>query len=139
MANINKFHNEAGAVFKDDSVTVNVQQNFGKQNESPSEVKKDKGCESTIRLADSFAKVDLQRVIIALIKLGAFETDKGTDVNQKEVFEAFSNMLGTDLSKYSRAFSDASYNKSEEDIFRKLENAFRAYEAQKAARKESLK
>ena len=25
MANINKFHNEAGAVFKDDSVTLNVQ------------------------------------------------------------------------------------------------------------------
>lgn len=139
MANINKFHNEAGALFKDESVTLNVQQNIGKQNESSIAVREDEICESGIRLAESFAKVDLQRVIIALIKLGAFQTDKGTDVKQKVVFEAFGKMLGTDLSKYSRAFSDASYNKSEEGIFMKLENAFRAYEAQKAAKKESLK
>lgn len=139
MANINKFHNEAGALFKDESVTLNVQQNIGKQNETPIVVREDEVCESKIRLAESFPKVDLQRVIIALIKLGAFETDKGTEVKQKAVFETFGKMLGTDLSKYSRAFSDASYNKSEEGIFRKLENAFRAYEAQKEAKKDSLK
>ena len=139
MANIVNFKNEAGAVYKDESVTFNVQQNYAKQNETSIAVKDEKPFVSGIRLAESFAKVDLQRVIIALIKLGAFKKENGTEVKQKEVFEAFGNLLGTDLSKYSRAFSDVSYNKSEEGIFVKLENAFRAYEAQKAARKESLK
>ena len=61
MANIiGVFKNEAGAVFKDESVTLNVQQNFGKQNESPVAERENIVCESGIRLAESFAKVDLQ-------------------------------------------------------------------------------
>ena len=67
MANINNFNNEAGAVFKDESVTLNVQQNFGnvaeKKTDAPSV---DTSKREALIKRGKISKIDLFRVAIAL-------------------------------------------------------------------------
>lgn len=128
MANINKFHNEAGAVFKDDSVTLNVQQNFGGSS-NPTEENVEIGTE--IKRAESFTRIDLIRVFLALHKAGAFESRSGGHVFQAAVFRALTSMLGEDFTNYSRDLYDASSTKNGDKIFDELKIFYQKYEADK--------
>ena len=85
------------------------------------------------------AKVDLFRVIMALYKLGAFESVDGKTLGPEKVFEAFGNMLGEDFSKYANNLSQGSENKGDVNIFARLSNAFDEYESEKEKRKASLR
>ena len=82
----------------------------------------------------SCAKVDLYRVILALYRLGFFESANGEDLDQETVFEAFGRMLGEDFSGYSNNLSRGS-DTPEVDIFRRLEEAFYEYEEGKLEKK----
>ena len=86
----------------------------------------------------SCAKVDLYRVILALYRLGFFESANGQDLDQETVFEAFGRMLGEDFSGYSNNLSRGS-DTPEVDIFRRLEAAFYEYEDEKLERKKMIK
>lgn len=92
-----------------------------------------------IRRTKKVAKVDLYRVIMALYKLGAFESVDGTQIGPEKVFEAFGNMLGDDFSRYANNLSQGSENKGDVNIFTRLSDAFDEYEAEKEKRKASLR
>ena len=128
MANIVNFKNEAGAVFKDESVTLNVQQNFGgSSNPTEENVKID----TEIKRAESFTRIDLIRVFLALHKAGAFESRSGGHVFQAAVFRALTSMLGEDFTNYSRDLYDASSTKNGDKIFDELKIFYQKYEADK--------
>jgi len=131
MANINKFHNEAGAVFKDDSVTLNVQQNFGKGTPVMDEAAKEdcSGTQVLIKRA-RISKIDLFRLAIALHEYGAFEAADGDDLPQYKVVDAFGRMLGEDFSDYTNNVAGATSTDNPE-IFEKLQKAFKRYEDRK--------
>lgn len=73
---------------------------------------------------DKISKVDLFRVIMALEKIGAFESPDGEPADVKEVFQAFGDMLDDDYSGYARDLNSGSNRKTEVTIFKKLEKAF---------------
>ena len=130
MANIiGVFKNEAGAVFKDESVTLNVQQNFGgRSNPVEENVEID---DTEVKRAESFTRIDLIRVFLALHKAGAFESRSGGHVSQAAVFRALTSMLGEDFTNYSRDLYDASSTKNGDKIFDELNIFYQKYEADK--------
>ena len=128
MANIVNFKNEAGAVFKDESVTLNVQQNFGGSS-NPTEENVE--IDTEIKRAESFTRIDLIRVFLALHKAGAFESRSGGHVFQAAVFRALTSMLGEDFTNYSRDLYDASSTKNGDKIFDELKIFYQKYEADK--------
>lgn len=69
MANINKFHNEAGAVFKDDSVTLNLQPVSNSVTPSEVDVQEDT-TPGLIAISDEGAQVDLLRIAVAAYRTG---------------------------------------------------------------------
>lgn len=77
-------------------------------------------------------------MILALYRLGFFESANGQDLDQETVFEAFGRMLGEDFSGYSNNLSRGS-DTPEVDIFRRLEAAFYEYEDEKLERKKMIK
>lgn len=128
MANIVNFKNEAGAVFKDESVTLNVQQNFGGSSNLTEE---NVEIDTEIKRAESFTRIDLIRVFLALHKAGAFESRSGGYVSQAAVFRAVTSMLGEDFTNYSRDLYDASSTKNGDKIFDELKIFYQNYEADK--------
>ena len=85
------------------------------------------------------SKINLYRVIISMHKLGFFVDKTGRQATQKEVFNAFGEMLGMDFSKYSKDLSEASKKKNEVTIFEELEEAFRGYEEGKELKSSQLR
>ena len=72
-------------------------------------------------------------------KLGFFVDKTGRQAKQKDVFNAFGEMLGMDFSKYYKDISEASKKKNEVTIFEELEEAFREYEEGKFERSQNLR
>ncbi|MCM1502051.1 MAG: hypothetical protein NC115_05220 [Bacteroidales bacterium] len=95
------------------------------------------GSEVLIRRSKSkkVAKVDLYRVIMALYRLGVFESADGSKLGPDKVFETFGNMLGEDFSAYANNLSGGSNNKGDLSIFGRLEEAFEKYEEEKERKK----
>lgn len=137
MANIVNFKNEAGAVYKDESVTLNVQQNFGKGTPVMDEAAKGdcSGNQVLIKRA-RISKIDLFRLAIALHEYGAFEAADGDDLPQWKVVQAFGQMLGEDFSGYTNNVGGGTTTENPE-IFDKLKRAFKKYEDRKLEDKEA--
>ena len=137
MANIVNFKNEAGAVFKDESVTLNVQQNFGnvaeKKTDAPSV---DTSKREALIKRGKISKIDLFRVAIALHEYGAFEAVDGDELQQWKVIEAFGEMLGEDFSDYTNNVGAGTHTENPE-IFEKIKKAFKRYEDKKLTAKEA--
>ena len=134
MAVITNFKNEEGAIFNDQSQTMNVQQNVVQAVPESSEAEPEDNVQ-TIRLARGFEKVDLLRVIMALYNLGAFETVHGRKPSQISVFRAFGKMLGDNYEGYCNNLS--SFIKEDKPkIFEDLGKAFVAYTEAKREKQE---
>lgn len=73
-------------------------------------------------------KINLYRVIAALHLHGFFQSEVGGPVDQKDVFEAFGNMLGEDFSKYQKDMSQGKLHdddsKVASEIFENLRDEY---------------
>jgi hypothetical protein len=130
MAIIENFKNEEGAIFNDQSQTMNVQQNVVQTVPESTEAEPEDN-EQTICLSDDFVKVDFYRVIMALYHLNAFKSVKGRKATKISVFKAFGKMLGEDFKSFNNDMSSASANKNEVDIFQRLKDGLEKYENEK--------
>lgn len=135
MANINKFHNEAGAVFKDDSVTLNVQPVINSVTPSEVDVQED-ATPGLIAISDEGAQVDLLRIAVAAYRTGLFKRRDGRKLNQIDVIRAFTKMVGIEISNPYNDLRDEKVNGStaSTEIFDALKRAFIEYEDEKLER-----
>lgn len=125
MAKIGNFYNEAGAVFNDNSQTLNVQQNNIKAQDGIDEAEPFNEKDVVlINKSDKLSKIDLYRVITALYQYGAFKSSDGKTLTKKRVFKAFEKMLGDNFGNYENDLSAGSNKKGEVTIFKELEAAF---------------
>ena len=136
MAVITNFKNEEGAIFNDQSQTMNVQQNVVQTVTESSEAEPEpepepENNEQTICLSNDFIKVDFYRVIMALYHLDAFKFVNGKKATKISVFKAFGKMLGEDFNSFNNDMSSASANKNEVDIFQRLKEGLEKYESTK--------
>ena len=135
MANIGKFNNEAGAVFKDESLTVNVQPVINSV--APSEVDvQDDVTSGLIALSEEGAQVDLLRIAVAAYRTGLFKRRDGRKLNQIDVIRTFTKMVGIEISNPYNDLRDEKVNGStaSTEIFDALKRAFIEYEDEKLER-----
>ena len=135
MANINVFNNEAGAVFKDESLTVNVQPVINSV--TPSEVDvQDDVTPGLIALSDEGAQVDLLRIAVAAYRTGLFKRRDGRKLNQIDVIRAFTKMVGIEIKNPYNDLRDEKVTDStaSTEIFDSMKRAFIEYEDEKLER-----
>ena len=137
MANIGTFNNENGAIFQDNSVTVQQNQQNNMQTAQTTEIVDDTNSWKPIGLVmdSSHNKIDFYRVIMALYQEGFFKSASGGRATKKDVFNAFGQMLGKDFSQYTKDLTSGSYIKNDIMIFNRLEKAFMEYENEKLINK----
>ena len=135
MANINQFNNEAGAVFKDESLTVNVQPVINSV--APSEVDvQDDVTSGLIALSEEGAQVDLLRIAVAAYRTGLFKRRDGRKLNQIDVIRAFTKMVGIEIKNPYNDLRDEKVTDStaSTEIFDSMKRAFIEYEDEKIER-----
>ena len=135
MANINNFNNEAGAVFKDESLTVNVQPVINSV--APSEVDvQDDVTSGLIALSEEGAQVDLLRIAVAAYRTGLFKRRDGKKLNQIDVIRAFTKMVGIEIKNPYNDLRDEKVRDSTAsiEIFDSMKRAFIEYEDEKLER-----
>lgn len=135
MANIGKFNNEAGAVFKDESLTVNVQPVVNSV--APSEVDvQDDVTSGLIALSEEGAQVDLLRIAVAAYRTGLFKRRDGRKLNQIDVIRAFTKMVGIEIKNPYNDLRDEKVTDStaSTEIFDSMKRAFIEYEDEKLER-----
>ena len=135
MANINVFNNEAGAVFKDESLTVNVQPVINSV--APSEVDvQDDVTSGLIALSEEGAQVDLLRIAVAAYRTGLFKRRDGRKLNQIDVIRAFTKMVGIEIKNPYNDLRDEKVTDStaSTEIFDSMKRAFIEYEDEKLER-----
>lgn len=135
MANINNFNNEAGAVFKDESLTVNVQPAINSV--APSEVDvQDDVTSGLIALSEEGAQVDLLRIAVAAYRTGLFKRRDGRKLNQIDVIRAFTKMVGIEIKNPYNDLRDEKVTDStaSTEIFDSMKRAFIEYEDEKLER-----
>lgn len=132
MAHIGIFKNEDGGLFVDNSVTVNALQTNTQNITENQSVSSRKAKPIIIRFAGKRGqKIDLYRVIIALYECGFFTDASGAKPSQKQVFEAFGQMLGADFSDFQKNLSESKNFNNDSDaptrIFDNLKDAIKQY------------
>lgn len=135
MANINNFNNEAGAVFKNESLTVNVQPVINSV--APSEVDvQDDVTSGLIALSEEGAQVDLLRIAVAAYRTGLFKRRDGRKLNQIDVIRAFTKMVGIEIKNPYNDLRDEKVRDStaSTEIFDSMKRAFIEYEDEKLER-----
>lgn len=135
MANIVNFKNEAGAVFKDESVTLNVQTVSNSVTPSVVDVQDD-ATPGLVAISDEGAQVDLLRIAVAAYRTGLFKRRDGRKLNQIDVIRAFTKMVGIEISNPYNDLRDEKVNGStaSTEIFDALKRAFIEYEDEKLER-----
>ena len=135
MANIGKFNNEAGAVFNDQSMTLNVQPVINSAVPSEVDVQNDV-TSGLIALSEEGAQVDLLRIAVAAYRTGLFKRRDGRKLNQIDVIRAFTKMVGIEISNPYNDLRDEKVNGStaSTEIFDALKRAFIEYEDEKLER-----
>ena len=135
MANIVNFKNEAGAVFKDESVTLNVQTVSNSVTSSVVDVQED-APPGLIAISDEGAQVDLLRIAVAAYRTGLFKRRDGRKLNQIDVIRAFTKMVGIEVANPYNDLRDEKVNGStaSTDVFDALKKAFIEYEDEKLER-----
>lgn len=133
MAKIGIFNNETGALFQDNSITIQQNQQNNMQTAQMTEAPVDTDSWKPISLVmdSSHNKIDFYRVIMALYQEGFFKSANGGRATIKEVFHAFGTMLKENFDGYAKDISAGSLKKTELTIFTRLEQAFMTYEQEK--------
>lgn len=141
MANIGTFNNQDGAIFQDNSVTIqqNQQNNVQTQQTAVAGQGENDSTSSEVLIHrtndDEHSKVDLYRVIMALYQAGFFTTGSGARPTIKKVFQAFGQMLGEDFSKYANDLAAGNNAKNDIIVFQRLETAYQKYREEKDEKK----
>ena len=135
MANIVNFKNEAGAVFKDESVTLNVQTVSNSVTPSVVDVQED-ATPGLIAISDEGAQVDLLRIAVAAYRTGLFKRRDGRKLNQIDVIRAFTKMVGIEIKNPYNDLRDEKVTNStaSTEIFDSMKRAFIEYEDEKLER-----
>ena len=135
MANINNFNNEAGAVFKDESLTVNVQPVINSVAPSEVDVQED-ATPGLIAISDEGAQVDLLRIAVAAYRTGLFKRRDGRKLNQIDVIRAFTKMVGIEIKNPYNDLRDEKVTDStaSTEIFDSMKRSFIEYEDEKLER-----
>lgn len=135
MANIVNFKNEAGAVFKDESVTLNVQTVSNSVTPSVVDVQED-ATPGLIAISDEGAQVDLLRIAVAAYRTGLFKRRDGRKLNQIDVIRAFTKMVGIEIKNPYNDLRDEKVRDStaSTEIFDSMKRAFIEYEDEKLER-----
>ena len=135
MANINQFNNEAGAVFKDESLTVNVQPVINSATTSEADVQDD-AAPGLVAISDEGAQVDLLRIAVAAYRTGLFKRRDGRKLNQIDVIRAFTKMVGIEIKNPYNDLRDEKVTDSiaSTEIFDSMKRAFIEYEDEKLER-----
>lgn len=135
MANINQFNNEAGAVFKDESLTVNVQPVINSATTSEVDVQDD-ATPGLVAISDEGAQVDLLRIAVAAYRTGLFKRRDGRKLNQIDVIRAFTKMVGIEIKNPYNDLRDEKVTDStvSTEIFDAMKRAFIEYEDEKLER-----
>ena len=135
MANIVNFKNEAGAVFKDESVTLNVQTVSNSVTPSVVDVQED-ATPGLIAISDEGAQVDLLRIAVASYRTGLFKRRDGRKLNQIDVIRAFTKMVGIEIKNPYNDLRDEKVTDStaSTEIFDSMKRAFIEYEDEKLER-----
>lgn len=136
MANIVNFKNEAGAVFKDESVTLNVQTVSNSVTPSVVDVQEEDATPGLITISGEGAQVNLLRIAVAAYRTGLFKRRDGSKLNQIDVIRAFTKMVGLDIKNPYNDLRDEKVNGStvSTEIFDALKRAFIEYEDEKLER-----
>ena len=136
MANIVNFKNEAGAVFKDESVTLNVQTVSNSVTPSVVDVQED-ATPGLIAISDEGAQVDLLRIAVAAYRTGLFKRRDGRKLNQIDVIRAFTKMVGIEIKNPYNDLRDEKVKDStaSTDVFDVMKRSFQAYEEDKLNRR----
>ena len=135
MANIGKFNNEAGAVFNDQSMTLNVQPVINSAVPSEVDVQNDV-TSGLIALSEDGAQVDLLRIAVAAYRTGLFKRRDGRKLNQIDVIRAFTKMVGIEIKNPYNDLRDEKVTDStaSTEIFDSMKRAFIEYEDEKLER-----
>jgi hypothetical protein len=135
MANIVNFKNETGAVFKDESVTLNVQTVSNSVTPSVVDVQED-ATPGLIAISDEGAQVDLLRIAVAAYRTGLFKRRDGRKLNQIDVIRAFTKMVGIEIKNPYNDLRDEKVTDStaSTEIFDALKRTFIEYEDEKLER-----
>ena len=135
MANIGKFNNEAGAVFNDQSMTLNVQPVINSAVPSEVDVQNDV-TSGLIALSEEGAQVDLLRIAVAAYRTGLFKRRDGRKLNQIDVIRAFTKMVGIEIKNPYNDLRDEKVTDStaSTEIFDSMKRAFIEYEDEKLER-----
>lgn len=115
MTKITNFVAYDGSTYNDNSLTINAQQNNTQFNLDSEVAKGTDGKEEKGRkirfVAAKGQKVNLCRVIMALQQSGYFKNANGGEATQDDVFSAFGEILGCNLSDFSnRIYAGSLHN-----------------------------
>lgn len=122
-------------MFKDESLTVNVQPVINSV--VPSEVDvQDDVTSGLIALSEEGAQVDLLRIAVAAYRTGLFKRRDGRKLNQIDVIRAFTKMVGIEIKNPYNDLRDEKVTDStaSTEIFDSMKRAFIEYEDEKLER-----
>lgn len=122
-------------MFKDESLTVNVQPVINSV--VPSEVDvQDDVTSGLIALSEEGAQVDLLRIAVAAYRTGLFKRRDGRKLNQIDVIRAFTKMVGIEIKNPYNDLRDEKVRDStaSTEIFDSMKRAFIEYEDEKLER-----
>lgn len=132
---IGTFNNEQGAVFNNNSVTVNAHPVDNSTTPSNVDIQDDT-THSLIAISDEGAQVDLLRIAVAAYRIGLFKRRDGSKLNQIDVIRAFTKMVGIEIKNPYNDLRDEKVKDSTAStkVFDAMKRSFKEYEDEKLER-----
>ena len=133
---IGTFNNEQGAVFNNNSLTINAHPVNSDITPSEVDVQEDT-TPGLIAISDEGAQVDLLRIAVAAYRIGLFKRRDGGKLNQIDVIRAFTKMVGIEIKNPYNDLRDEKVKDStaSTDVFDAMKRSFQAYEEDKLNRR----
>ena len=133
---IGTFNNEQGAVFNNNSLTINAHPVNSDITPSEVDVQEDT-TPGLISISDEGAQVDLLRIAVAAYRIGLFKRRDGSKLNQIDVIRAFTKMVGIEIKNPYNDLRDEKVKDStaSTDVFDVMKRSFQAYEEDKLNRR----
>lgn len=133
---IGTFNNEQGAVFNNNSLTINAHPVNSDITPSEVDVQEDT-TPGLISISDEGAQVDLLRIAVAAYRIGLFKRRDGSKLNQIDVIRAFTKMVGIEIKNPYNDLRDEKVKDStaSTDVFDAMKRSFQAYEEDKLNRR----
>lgn len=132
---IGTFNNEEGAVFNNNSLTINAQTVTSDTTPSEVDVQED-ATPGLIAISDEGAQVDLLRIAVAAYRIGLFKRRDGSKLNQIDVIRAFTKMVGIEIKNPYNDLRDEKVKDStvSTKVFDAMKRSFKEYEDEKLER-----